>query len=157
MRCPRLVLRQADRFIDSRPDFPGDGQTDPVLVANCFLLHVTRHMSGIANTLGKAKDAKRFHEEFDRLLPLFLDEYVTKNGRIVSDSQTALALALRLKLLNPQQQQNALTRLDNLIRSNVFKVGTRSSVIPRAQTDLGKSGWNWVRRDAHPTGYTSAV
>jgi Bacterial alpha-L-rhamnosidase 6 hairpin glycosidase domain len=56
----------------------------------------------------------------------FNTEYVTPNGRVVSDSPTAYALALRFDLLPPDQHDRAADRLVELIRRDGYRIGTAS-------------------------------
>ncbi|WRT68233.1 uncharacterized protein IL334_005209 [Kwoniella shivajii] len=106
------------------PDFPGDGRTDPLLVADAYLVHVTRKMAQISRLLDEEEDANSFESEYQDLKQKYSDQYVSKTGRTVSDSQTALALSLDFDLLSYDQREVALGRLDELVRSNVFKVAT---------------------------------
>ncbi|ORY23704.1 putative rhamnosidase [Naematelia encephala] len=109
---------------DAPPDSPGRAKTDEVLVANAYLVHVTRRMSIIANYLGLADESKRYAEETLRIRKIFQQMYVTPFGRLVSDSQTAFALALQFDLLEPAQRTVAIERLSELVKRNIFKVGT---------------------------------
>ncbi|WVW85796.1 hypothetical protein I302_107834 [Kwoniella bestiolae CBS 10118] len=106
------------------PDFPGDGRTDPKLVADAYLVHVTRTMAEISRLLNKEEDALRFESEWKTLRQHYLDNYVSKTGRTVSDSQTALALSLQFDLLSDKQREVAIDRLETLVKKNVFKVAT---------------------------------
>ncbi|OCF30855.1 hypothetical protein I316_07488 [Kwoniella heveanensis BCC8398] len=107
------------------PDFPGDGRTDPYFVANAYLVYVTRKMAEVCHILGKQEEAAEFQAEWSRSITSFADRYITKAGRTVSDSQTALVLALQFDLLSsPSQREVAVGRLEELVRSNVFKIGT---------------------------------
>ncbi|WVQ68181.1 uncharacterized protein L199_006387 [Kwoniella botswanensis] len=106
------------------PDFPGDGRTDPKIVADAYLVHVTRTMAEISRLLDKKDEAARFESEWHILRQHYLDTYVSKTGRTVSDSQTALALSLHFDLLAEDQRKVAIARLDELVKKNVFKVAT---------------------------------
>lgn len=109
---------------DAHPDTPGECRTDPQLVANAYLLHVTRKMQGVCRALGKVKESERYARDYRQLRAAFANEFISPNGRPVSDSQTAIALALHFDLLEPGQRQVAIKRLDHLVRKNAFKVGT---------------------------------
>lgn len=107
------------------PAYPAHGMTDPILAANAYLVYVTRLISTIAGVIGKHSESKKYKEDYERLLKLFRSEYVSPSGRLVSDTQTALALALHFDLLETdQQKKNAAERLDWLIRWESFKVST---------------------------------
>lgn len=82
-------------------------------------------MSRIATILDIHEDARRFKFDVAATRQQFLDEYVTANGRLSSDSQTSYALAIVFDLLQtPHQTASAGARLATLIRRNGFKVGT---------------------------------
>jgi alpha-L-rhamnosidase len=95
-----------------------------MLVADAYLVHVTRKMAEVCRLLNKTEEAHRFEAEYLELRRHFADLYVSKAGRTVSDSQTALALSLHFDLLTPSQRKVAVERLEELVRSNVFKVAT---------------------------------
>ncbi|KAB8251145.1 bacterial alpha-L-rhamnosidase domain protein [Aspergillus flavus] len=106
------------------PDAPWKGATDAKLVANAFLIRSLDYMSRIAGILGKDDDRGQFAAELKEVWKEFQDEYVTPNGRIASDSQTAYALAICFDLLTPNQRVHAGNRLVELVRKNEFKIGT---------------------------------
>ncbi|CAK7221293.1 hypothetical protein SEUCBS140593_004522 [Sporothrix eucalyptigena] len=111
---------------EAPPSEPGNGRTDNVLVANAFLVRTTDLMAEIAAVLGHESDAHQYREDAAALRRAFADEYVTQRGRVVSDSQTALALALYFSLLaTPAQEARAAARLVHLILSKTrFKIAT---------------------------------
>ena len=58
--------------------------------------------------LGEEADAARYADLAEGVRQAFHDEYVTPRGRLVSDSQTAYALALEFGLLrDPDQRARA--------------------------------------------------
>lgn len=81
-------------------------------------------MTQITSILNKYKDHKSFEAELKAARKDFQDEYVTSNGRLVSDSQAAYAIALCFDLLTPEQQEGAGQRLVYLVRKNNFQIGT---------------------------------
>ena len=110
---------------EAHPDTPGECRTDPQFVANAYLLHVTRRMSKVCLALGKTEESSKYAQDHGRLWTAFLNEFISPNGRPVSDSQTAIALALHFDLLeSPRQRQVAIKRLEHLVKKNGFKVGT---------------------------------
>lgn len=81
-------------------------------------------MTRITNLLHKDKEKRDFEKEFEAAKKQFQEEYVTSNGRLVSDSQTAYAIAICFGLLAPAQQERAGNRLVYLVRKNNFRIGT---------------------------------
>jgi alpha-L-rhamnosidase len=113
-------------WLDPRapPQYPANGQTDTHLVANAYLVYVTGVVATTAKLLKRHKEAQRFDNEYAKLKLEFQREYVTPNGRLASDSQTAYALALSFNLLPPESRPTAIQRLDWLIRYDTFKIST---------------------------------
>lgn len=120
-------------------DAPGDTHSDGTLVANCFLVRTVEILADIGLILGKS-DAKRYREEYTKLLKAFQDEYITPNGLITSDTQTTLALALHFKLVPEKSRNHMAERLVFLIRKKLFKIstgfaGTPVILLALAETD----------------------
>lgn len=106
------------------PDQPGEAKTDAILVANAYLVHVTEVIAALGDLIGK-KEAPKYREQAANLKALFNKRYITPDGRLVSDSQTAYTLALKFGLLaKGEQSAHGTKRLEYLLRKNVFKIGT---------------------------------
>jgi alpha-L-rhamnosidase len=80
------------------PDDPGASRTDFVLVADAYLVHVTRTMSNVCSRLGKLELAQKYAADAERLRGLFGDKYITPFGNLMSSTQTGLALAIQFGL-----------------------------------------------------------
>ena len=107
------------------PDAPWAATTDPHLVATAYRAHVADLLARIAAVLGEESDAAKYADLADGVRQAFHDEYVTPRGRIVSDSQTAYALALTLGLLrDPDQRALAGRRLVELVRRKGHRIAT---------------------------------
>jgi alpha-L-rhamnosidase len=122
------------------PQYPAHGRTDYLLPANAYLVSTTGLVAKIARILGRAKEAEHYEQEYKRLRQLFRDEYVTKNGRISSDTQTALTLALWFDLVDEDQRQHTVYRLDFQIRWDFFKISTGFAGTPLILPNLAKHG-----------------
>ena len=94
------------------------------MVANMFLIQSLNLMSRISAILGKNTDESLFKAEAQAARSEFHDEYVTPNGRLVSDTQATYALAICLNILAPAQQIRAGIRLVELVRKNKFNIAT---------------------------------
>ncbi|KAF5507736.1 putative beta-glucosidase O [Colletotrichum aenigma] len=106
------------------PDAPWKSPTDAKMVANMFLIQSLNLMARISAILRHKDKQAEFEKEADAAKTEFHLEYVTQNGRIVSDTQAAYALAICLDILNPQQRITAGARLVELVRKNNFKIAT---------------------------------
>lgn len=123
--APDLV--QLGDWLDPKapPEDPADCRTDSHLVANAYLVHVTKVVSDISKIIGKSTEAERYVADSARLKREFQREYISPTGRMVSDSQTALALAIQFDLfLDEGQRHHAAERLAFLVTREKFKVAT---------------------------------
>ncbi len=87
------------------------GATDIYLVANAFYAYSAMLVSKAAAVLGKEEDHKKYLELHDKVVRLFQDEYTTKNGRLVSDTQTGLVLALHFDLVKKEHRDKVIRSL----------------------------------------------
>lgn len=120
--------------------FPAHGRTDFLLPANAYLVHTTGLVSKIATLLGRTAAAKKLREDHLRLRQRFRDEYITKKGRLASDSQTALTLALSFDLVDEDQRPQTADRLAWLIRWDYFKISTGFAGTPLILPTLAAHG-----------------
>lgn len=124
----------------SPPHLPGHSPTDPHLVANAFLIHVTERTAEIGEILGKSS-ADRYAKQAGELRALFREEYVTPNGRLASDTQAAYAIALHFGLLDTEQKRDAArSRLDWLTKWEAFKITTGFAGTPIILYALASGG-----------------
>ncbi len=73
--------------------------TDKFLIAQCFWAHSTQNLINAAKVLGKADDVRSYEAMLSRIKAAFMKEYVTPNGRLMSNTQTAYVLALHFDML----------------------------------------------------------
>ncbi|HEY4788559.1 MAG TPA: family 78 glycoside hydrolase catalytic domain [Bacteroidales bacterium] len=85
-------------FATNYSDYPG-ATTDKDLIATAYYCYSTRLLGKIAGIIGKSNDAKDYGELAQKIKKAFIAEFVTPNGRLVSHTQTAYALALSFDLL----------------------------------------------------------
>ncbi|KAH7141903.1 bacterial alpha-L-rhamnosidase-domain-containing protein [Dactylonectria macrodidyma] len=107
------------------PEQPMDGQTDPILTSDAFLIRSLDLIARIAAILDHPEDAKIYAQDAATCRKQFRNEYVSFNGCVSSDSQTAYALAICFDLLQtPEQISYAGERLATIVRRNKFRIGT---------------------------------
>ncbi|KAK5172684.1 uncharacterized protein LTR77_002804 [Saxophila tyrrhenica] len=114
-------------WLDPRapPSLPGHGPTDCYLVANAYLIHVTRVAARIASMLGHSDAAEKYSSQASKMLDRFHEENVTPAGKLSSNSQTAYVLALHFELYpSAKQRQMACETLEHLTRWEAFKITT---------------------------------
>lgn len=97
-------------FNTDRSDYPG-ATTDKNLISQAYFAYSTSLLSRIASILGKNQDAVFYAELWEKIRNVFLDEFVTLNARLSSNTQTAYSLALGFNLLPDDIRDKAAERL----------------------------------------------
>lgn len=88
------------------PAYPG-AYTETDLIATAYFSYSTSILAQVARILGKTEDAKEFEALVGKIKKAFVKEYITANGRLVSHTQTAYAMALSFDLIPEDLRQNA--------------------------------------------------
>ncbi|WP_107676477.1 alpha-L-rhamnosidase [Agrobacterium sp. LAD9] len=106
------------------PDDPAAAMTDRDMVATACLYRTLGIVADIADVLEQYNETKRLSSLKDRLFERFQAVFVTSDGRLISESQAAYAIAISYGLLHPRQKQVAGDRLADLVRKAAFTIGT---------------------------------
>ena len=91
--------------------------TDKYLIAQCFFAHSTQLLIHAAKVLGKTEDVSAYQELIKHIKDAFVKEYLTENGRLSSNTQTAYVLALNFDMLPENRRGQAVDRLVENIRN----------------------------------------
>jgi alpha-L-rhamnosidase len=102
-------------FATTESDYPG-ATTDKDLIQTAYFAHSTDLLRQAAQVLGKKEDAENYSALFDHIRAAFTKEFVTGNGRLASNTQTAYSLALAFDLLQEAQRKQAAERLAEDVR-----------------------------------------
>ena len=105
-------------FATTNSDYPG-ATTEKDLIATAYYYHSTTLLSKIASIIGKTEDAEKYKTLANGIRESFNHEFVTPNGRLVSHTQTAYALALAFDLL----PENLVPKAAEYFASDVKKFG----------------------------------
>ncbi|MFG2004251.1 family 78 glycoside hydrolase catalytic domain [Spirillospora sp. NPDC048911] len=106
-------------------DRPAETRTDPSLVATAYLAHSARLVAETARLLGDADAHRRYDDLAGRVRAAFDSAYVSAEGKVSSDSQTAYALALMFGLIDGEERRaHAGRRLAELVRDGGHRIGT---------------------------------
>jgi len=97
-------------FATSKADYPG-ATTDKDLIQTAYFARSTTLLAKTADVLGKKEEAAEYAALEAKIVRAFQKEFVTPNGRISSNTQTAYALALAFDLLPVAQRTGAAARL----------------------------------------------
>ncbi len=103
-------------FATTRSDYPG-ATTDKDLICQAYFARSTDLLQRTAAILGKSDEAAKYADLLARIRKVFLDEFVTPNGRLASNTQTAYALALGFGILPEEKRAEAARRLAENVRS----------------------------------------
>jgi alpha-L-rhamnosidase len=102
-------------------------------------------VAAVAAILKQESDAVKYKAEAAAAKTEFALEYISPNGRLVSDSQTAYALAIVFDLFpSPEQRVRASDRLVWIVRRNAFKIGTGFAGTPFICEALALAGHSQV-------------
>jgi alpha-L-rhamnosidase len=107
------------------PDKPWQARIDKTIVASAYFAHSAELVGRAAEVLGRDADKTRYLTLAAEARAAFAREYITPAGRLVSDAETAYALALAFDLLpTPEQRQCAGERLAELVRESGYTIRT---------------------------------
>ncbi|KAL3443910.1 bacterial alpha-L-rhamnosidase-domain-containing protein [Aspergillus insuetus] len=106
-------------------DNPKDARTDGALVADAYLVHVTESLAAICKRIGHTAEAERYANDAGRLKAIFGAKYISPEGNIMSNTQTAIALATCFSLYQDiEQKRTAAASLSRLVRRGKFALTT---------------------------------
>jgi len=92
------------------PDKPAQARTDKAIVATAYFVHSADLVVKAAEVLGRKEALEKYRALAAEVRAAFVREYVTASGRMMSDAETAYALAIVFDLLpTPEQRQRAET------------------------------------------------
>lgn len=125
------------------PEDPAKATTDSGLVANAYLVHVTKVFASLCSALGDERNAKEYLEASKDLKAKFQRRYITPEGNLVSLSQTGIALAIQFDLLREESAPRKFiaSSLASLVRKARFNISTGfagTPVISHALTAIGQ-------------------
>ena len=101
-----------------------EGGTPKPLIGTAFYAYSTRLLARIARVLGKETDAARYHRQTDEIRTAFQREFVTPDGHVAGNTQTAYVLALHFDLLPEDLRATAAELLVADIRSRGMHLAT---------------------------------
>ena len=107
------------------PDKPAQARTDKAIVASAYFVRSADLVAKTAQVLGRTAEQKKYQSLADEARAAFAREYITPAGRLMSDAETAYALALVFDLLpTAEQRQRAGERLNELVRESGYHIRT---------------------------------
>jgi len=116
------------------------GATDDYFAANVCYIRSLEILADSAALLGYREDERRYRDLHDEVRGAFQDEYVTRTGRLVSETQTALTLALHFDMVEPQHRRAVADRLEANIAAHKTHLTTGFIGTPYACLALSDNG-----------------
>lgn len=107
-----------DAVIPEHAPVPSD------LIGTAYFARTAGIMGSVAKILSRNDDAQRFAKLRNDVVQAFQNEFVTANGRLVGDCQTAYLLALAFDMLQESERSAAVERLVELIRRRNWHLST---------------------------------
>jgi alpha-L-rhamnosidase len=98
------------------PNYSG-AYTQIDLIATAYFAWSARLTLDVAKMLGKTEDIQYFSQLYENVKTAFQKEFITPNGRLSSDTQTAYLLSLQYDLVPPDLRENAAAYLVKDVRS----------------------------------------
>jgi alpha-L-rhamnosidase len=105
-------------FGSTRNDYKG-ATTEKDLIATAYFYYSTTILAKVARILAKDEDETYYESLAPKIKKAFTDEFITANGRLVSHTQTAYALALSFGLV----PENLIDKAANYLANDVQKFG----------------------------------
>lgn len=125
---------------DAPPHLPANAKTDADIVATAYLFRSADAVARAAELLGRADEAAEYSRIADEVRAAFNAEYVTPAGRMMSDAQTAYALAIVFDIAPAEQHAALGDRLAALTRQSGYHIGTGFVGTPIIQDALTRTG-----------------
>ena len=118
------------------------GLTPTNLISTAYYALSARIVAQTARLLGKTEDAEYYADLERRVTEAFRREYVSENGRVISETQTAQAVALHFGLLKPEQRPVAAEHLAERLRIDHVRLTTGFIGTPYLCPALSENGLN---------------
>lgn len=135
------LLRPAQGYgdwLNVNDDTPRD------VIGTAFFAYSTKLLANMARAIGRDADAQRYEDLFERIKAAFNDAYVSADGRIKGDTQTAYVLALYMDLLPQDLRDEAAARLVELIKARNWHLSTGFLGTPHLLDVLTEAGYSDV-------------
>ncbi|UCD50101.1 MAG: family 78 glycoside hydrolase catalytic domain [Phycisphaerales bacterium] len=121
--------------------WPNKGGAVPNEVfATAFFAHSTEIVARMAQVTGRAEEARRYRDLFERIKAAFNERFVDPNGKIEGDTQAGYALALNFDLLSETIRPKAVEHLLAGIERYHGHLSTGIQTSHRAMLELARYG-----------------
>lgn len=132
-----------DWLAQDTPDpFNNAGATPTDLLATAYYAYSTRIVAKAARILGKAAETEKYEDLYRRIRASFRKEFMTPNGRVVSETQTALAVVLHMDLCEEAERPYIARKFAERIRTDKRHLTTGFIGTPYLCPSLSANGLN---------------
>ncbi|MFP7296368.1 family 78 glycoside hydrolase catalytic domain [Neobacillus niacini] len=118
------------------------GATARDLIATAFYAYSARLVRDAAVVLGKAEDVRHYSELVSGIIRHFNLEFITSNGRLTSQTQTAYVLALVFDLVDGKVRERAAYELNEQVLENDYHLTTGFVGTPYLCFALSNNGYH---------------
>ncbi|MCW2916910.1 MAG: rhamnosidase [Actinomycetia bacterium] len=119
-------------------------ETPKDVIATAYFAYSTDLVAKAAQALGKTDEVKHYSELSGKVRDAFVKAYVSGDGKVKGDTQTAYVLALSMDLLPDPARKPAADRLVELIQAKDWHLSTGFLGTPRLLPVLTATGHNDV-------------
>ncbi|WP_340114698.1 family 78 glycoside hydrolase catalytic domain [Maribellus mangrovi] len=107
-----LSFAEYSSYIYNAPDYGFAGaHTEKDLLATAYFYYSTKIMQQTAEILRKEEDAKKYANLLPKIKAAFKNEFITPNGRLLSNTQAAYAVALSFGIIPDEYLEKAADEL----------------------------------------------
>ena len=114
------------------------------VIGTAFFAYSAKLLAEMAAAIGRDADAATYRALFEDVRQAFTSAYVTGDGRVKGDTQTAYVLALHMDLLPADLRARAAARLVELIRARGWHLSTGFLGTPHLLQVLTDAGYEDV-------------
>lgn len=125
---------------DAPPERPADAKTSAEIVATAYVFRSADLTARTAALLGRDDDAAEYARIAEEVRLAFLEAYVSAQGRMTSDAQTAYSLAVVFDIVDPGRRQALGDRLAELTAQGDHRIGTGFVGTPIIADALTRTG-----------------
>ena len=141
-------------FASTRSDYMG-AYTLKDLIATAYYAYSSSIVAKVALVLGKEDDAVYYSKLSNKVKEAFNEEFVTPNGRLVANTQTAYTLALAFGLLDEEQAKKAAAYLAGDVEEfgHITTGFLGTPLISLTLTDVGRNdlAYKLLNRKEYPS------
>ncbi|MEG1192336.1 MAG: family 78 glycoside hydrolase catalytic domain [Clostridia bacterium] len=127
---------------DTSDPFSLFGATPTDLIATAYYAYSTRILAKTARVMQNDADAAQYEALYCRIRKAFRREFMTPNGRVVSETQTAQVVALFMDLCDPDEKPVVAAHLKARIQSDNLLLTTGFVGTPYLCPALSENGLN---------------